>query len=198
MLTNKQLASQSPIHRYWWADGPDMPDRYKANGEAWKGFGFEVIEWDESNLPSDCIQLVENNLWRVEDETDHPRTRSGFVRWWLLNEYGGVYSDHDITPINPPLPPPVSFISLATRRACSAFIGAPRRGTLPRTMLNEALQLTGQDAKDVVGQKVLARVFRELRIPTITPFTCCGGDGSLEHEWTTAQERRQRNRSQNG
>lgn len=189
LLTNAELASRITIHRYWWGDGPDMPERYEENGILWEGMGFHIVDWNESNLPQEAIELADQNQWRVEDETDIPRTRSGFIRWWLLHHYGGVYSDCDIKPIDP-LPLPVLFVSTASRRVCSAFVGCPPRDRLPRTMIERALARTGPSAREIVGQRVLAKVARELGTPRIAPYTCCGGDGSLEHEWTTATLRK--------
>ena len=84
------------IHRiYFGFDG--KPDPYLEYLESWSKQlpDFEIIHWNSKNLPIDNCEYS-RKLFELQDHA----FLSDYFRWYLLNEYGGIYLDADIEIIN--------------------------------------------------------------------------------------------------
>ena len=84
------------IHRiYFGFDG--KPDPYLRYLETWRNElpDFEILHWNAENLPLGLNEYTQ----RMYASKNHAFL-SDYFRWWILNEYGGVYLDADIEVIN--------------------------------------------------------------------------------------------------
>ena len=84
------------IHRiYFGFDG--KPDPYLRFLETWQKElpDFEIVHWNADNLPLDLNEYT-RRMYVLKNHA----FLSDYFRWWILNEYGGVYLDADIEVIN--------------------------------------------------------------------------------------------------
>lgn len=83
------------FHRIW-LGGQPMPQEYVDFGRGWLELnpGWEMREWNESNLP----ELVTGTLFR---EARNYSQASDVLRYELLYRFGGVYLDTDFEALKP-------------------------------------------------------------------------------------------------
>ncbi|MEZ8130717.1 glycosyltransferase family 32 protein [Enterovibrio norvegicus] len=80
------------IIHYCWFGGAEKNELIKRSINSWSIYcgDFEIIEWNESNIPRD-IDFVEwcldNKFWAFA---------SDYIRYYVLHKYGGIYLDVDM------------------------------------------------------------------------------------------------------
>lgn len=125
--------------RWWWGLRLVIVHRYWAGDEA-EPFGpwgtdvlrntqshAQIIDWTEDLLPPALIDLADACMDQVKS-VDAVRHRANIIRYWLLNQYGGWWVDHDLVPL-------VSFESLpfpaiaahGNGEACGCWLAFPER-----------------------------------------------------------------------
>lgn len=79
------------IH-YCWFGGGDKGHLFERCLESWKKFlpEYEVICWDETNLPADC-----KLAWKYIKEKKYAFA-SDYARYYILYNHGGIYFDTDV------------------------------------------------------------------------------------------------------
>lgn len=80
------------IIHYCWFGGQPIPSELKKCINSWENLlsDFKIIRWDEGNSPMDIPfvkQAYKHKKWAFV---------SDYIRFWALNEYGGIYLDTDI------------------------------------------------------------------------------------------------------
>jgi hypothetical protein len=88
--------SLKKIHRiYFGFDG--KPDPYEDYLETWERQlpEYEILHWNSENLPIDICEYAKK-MFELKDHA----FLSDYFRWYLLNEFGGIYLDADIEIIN--------------------------------------------------------------------------------------------------
>lgn len=167
------------VHRYW--TGPPHPLASFTHNVA-ASVADRVVEWDDQNLPGGCLEECKRAEGTVRPE-DAVRHRSNVVRWWLLAEYGGWWSHHDLILLKPlaELPYPVTAAHRAAR--CTCFLGFPPGHPIPLAMLEgirKAPRNSSAWSRHVSGEERLTGMAR--RLPALLlPFDKQGnrvGDGS--------------------
>lgn len=84
------------LHRiYFGFDG--KPDPYGNYLETWKKElpDYQIMYWNAKNLPIDNC-FFSKKMFELKDHA----FLSDYYRWWILNNYGGVYFDADIEVVN--------------------------------------------------------------------------------------------------
>ena len=85
------------IVHYCWFGGKPLPESAVKCIESWKKFlpDYEIREWNESNFN------VNMNRFTMEAyKLKQYAFVSDYARFWILNNYGGVYFDTDVELIN--------------------------------------------------------------------------------------------------
>ena len=87
---NKIDRMPKKIHQIWL--GGNMPDEYKKFSESWKKFNpdWEYKLWTENDLCN--IIIPRKNLF---NSITHVGQKSDFLRYHILNQFGGIYVDTD-------------------------------------------------------------------------------------------------------
>lgn len=78
---------------YVWLGGNPLPPGAKACIKSWRKFcpNFEIVEWNESNLP------INHSRWVKEALSEKKWSFAGdYLRMLILYQYGGVYMDTDV------------------------------------------------------------------------------------------------------
>lgn len=125
------------IHRYW-AGPRDMPQKYVEFGEKWEDLNPGWIVMDHSE---EVLQLwpdladIFNYLYGKDAGGDSPELHaqvSDIVGYALIREFGGVYVDCDIEPVESSIEPKLPNMAWAsygdeeTWEVSNSAIGAPR------------------------------------------------------------------------
>lgn len=82
------------IHRFWSGPLPAHHQWVKTMIQTHMPYE-ELKDWTLDTLPSE-IDL--SSVDRVREE-DVPRHLANLVKWWALAEYGGMWLDHDVVPL---------------------------------------------------------------------------------------------------
>lgn len=184
------------VHRYW--KGP-LPESEPWRGNVVRGLHEDVTDWDDDKLPGVCLDWVDSRMDLV-NETDQLRHRGNCVRWWLLREFGGVWLDHDVTPLVDLtlLPQPFigGLVAYGTKHPVTCVVGLPRDHELARRMvwLIDSATPSERRSTDVSGDAVVAALFTRchVRIEPM-PFDANGTLWSAErptyvHEFATSHK----------
>lgn len=142
------------IHRYH--TGPPMDVAYFISG-AVRDLHDEVVDWTDETLP-DGVRSELDELGGMVPEQDLPRHRANIVRWWLLDEYGGTWLDHDVLPLRRLDRGPDVTGAIGSMR-CSCVVRLTAHHDLARRMLDEIRQAPeGDSAPAVSGDHLLTRL----------------------------------------
>jgi mannosyltransferase OCH1-like enzyme len=78
------------IHQIWL--GSEIPDVYKKLSESWIKFNldWEYTLWTDKNI--DCIEIQNRDIF---NSIKNMGQKSDFLRYHILNQYGGLYVDTD-------------------------------------------------------------------------------------------------------
>lgn len=99
------------IHRWWTGE----PTESNVPASVWEKFDHNVIDWTPESFPLDEYPGT------VPPE-DEPRHRSNIARYAILLVHGGVWVDHDVTPLR-------SLAGLEDK-AFTASVGSWREGAV--------------------------------------------------------------------
>lgn len=141
------------IHRYWTGQGHGRP----WTGMLARGFGMQVVDWDDTTVPADILAFADARADLVIDK-DRLRHRSNIVRLLLLQRHGGVYIDHDVIllrPLNVLDPEPWAA---AHGSLCSCVLSFPKDHPWLAQAI-ERLPETGEGltSREASGEHFLAR-----------------------------------------
>lgn len=166
------------IHRYWTGDPVS-----EWSGKAIRSLhaDVEVRDWTDDTLPRALVEWLDQH----NDDViagDRLRHRANLVRYWLLNEYGGWWVDHDVVLLERlnSLPYPMAA---AHHTLCTCVLGLPAGHVMLTEALrriNEARPSQGR-SMDVSGERFLDR----LRTPDVTllPLAYDSLGGHLGGTW---------------
>ena len=84
------------IHQIWFGD--KMPERYVEMTKTWKTLN---PEWEYKLWTEKDIRDVPIYRKRLFDTITHPGQKSDFLRYHILNHYGGIYVDTDFECLKP-------------------------------------------------------------------------------------------------
>jgi len=78
------------IHQIWL--GCSLPAEYRKFTDSWKKFhpSWNYILWNERNISS-----LKTPEWRLYDSIQNVAQKSDYLRYHILNQYGGIYVDTD-------------------------------------------------------------------------------------------------------
>ena len=81
------------IIHYCWFGGKPLPKYAKNNIASWKKFfpDYEIKEWNEENFDINMIPYTRDSYSQKKYAFV-----SDFARYWILNNYGGLYFDTDV------------------------------------------------------------------------------------------------------
>ena len=85
------------IH-YCWFGGNPLPESALRCIESWRKYlpDYEIKEWNESNFDVDTIRFTQE-AYKLKQYA----FVSDYARFWILNNFGGVYFDTDVELIKP-------------------------------------------------------------------------------------------------
>lgn len=85
------------IH-YCWFGGKPLPKMAKKCIKSWKKYlpDYEIKQWDESNFDVNIIPYTAEAY-----KAGKYAFVSDYARYWILNQYGGIYFDTDVEVIKP-------------------------------------------------------------------------------------------------
>jgi len=84
------------IHQVW--VGSTFPGIYKAYSDSWIKFH---PTWEYKLWTDDNIQEIPTVNWQVYNRIKNPAQKSDYLRYHILNEYGGLYVDTDFQCLKP-------------------------------------------------------------------------------------------------
>jgi mannosyltransferase OCH1-like enzyme len=80
------------IHQIWL--GSEIPQKYQAWSDSWKKFNpdYEYRLWTDADLKEENIHITD---WEVFNTISNMGQKSDYLRYHILNQFGGVYVDTD-------------------------------------------------------------------------------------------------------
>jgi len=95
-MYNKDFTTKLPkkIHQIWL--GSPLPDKYREYTDSWKRFNpeWEYKLWTDG----DDVDIPRRDLF---DSIRNPGQKSDFLRYHILNQFGGLYVDTDFECLKP-------------------------------------------------------------------------------------------------
>jgi mannosyltransferase OCH1-like enzyme len=84
------------IHQIWL--GSELPDKYKKMSESWfiHNPDWEYTLWTDKNI--DCVNIQNRDIF---NSIKNMGQKSDFLRYHILNQYGGLYIDTDFECLKP-------------------------------------------------------------------------------------------------
>lgn len=91
---DKEIKLPKKIHQIWL--GSPFPDKYKAYTDSWKEFhpDWEYHLWTDA----EGVDMPRRDLY---DYIKNPGQKSDFLRYHILNQFGGLYVDTDFECLKP-------------------------------------------------------------------------------------------------
>ncbi len=173
------------VHRYW--TGPGLPPCVSATSAVHASQYGALRDWTDETLPPRIKRAVD----RVEDyvpEAHRPRHRANVARLLLLQEFGGLWVDHDLIIISLPSAE-MPWTAWSGSRICSAVLAFEKGDSRLALALEN---VTPSDSSVTAsGEGMLTDVWGGERIPYYRlPFN---RDGSKDragtpwavHLWST-------------
>jgi mannosyltransferase OCH1-like enzyme len=86
------------IHQIWL--GSPVPEKYKDWMESWKQFNpdWEYRLWTDKDLTEDQIHITD---WDIFNEIGNMGQKADYLRYHILNQFGGLYVDTDFECLAP-------------------------------------------------------------------------------------------------
>lgn len=86
------------IHQTWKDD--QVPDHWLASKEAWTSLhpDWLYLLWTDADIKA-YIQGLRPQAWALFERMEYPIQRVDLWRYFVLHDFGGVYSDLDIMPV---------------------------------------------------------------------------------------------------
>jgi len=173
LLPEKREDSVLPkrIHQVWL--GSPLPDKYKKWTESWKRINpdWEYRLWTDKDLGD--VDIPRRKLF---DKINHLGQKSDFLRYHILNQYGGVYADTDFECLRPL--DTLTYLKFFTSKTYSKstmelFIGLI--GSIPHHPILERLIHSMKRADDRTWRRIFnttgSYFFTSVFFETITSFT---------------------------
>ena len=94
--TDTEIRIPKKIHQIWL--GSPFPDKYRAWAYSWKAFNpdWEYKLWTNDNVNE--VDLPDRNLFNSIRSVGH---KSDYLRYHILNQFGGLYIDTDFECLKP-------------------------------------------------------------------------------------------------
>jgi mannosyltransferase OCH1-like enzyme len=134
IIEDKKDQIPKKIHQVW--VGSSFPSIYKEYAQSWKDFhpDWEYRFWTDEN-----IHEIEGVNWELYNSIRNPGQKSDYLRYHILNQFGGIYVDTDFQCLKPldDLLYLNFFTGIGYGRYLELYIGI--MGSIPNHPLTETL-----------------------------------------------------------